>query len=83
MSHIKRLEKLLKEDVILEVNENIKEIENKKPNKETKEALEYMKKVKLYFDEALEDIKLGNMSEEEALDILEGLEDMRVENQEV
>lgn len=83
MNHIEELKKLLENDVLIEVNENIKELENSKKDKAAKEHLAYMKEVKKYFDEVLEDIKLGNLSQEEALDILEGLEDMRIENQEV
>ncbi len=87
MDNIKELENLVKTDVLLEVNENIKELEeeikNNKKNKDLKEELEYMQKVKLYFDEVLLDIENGTMTQEEALDILEGLEDMRIENQEV
>ncbi len=86
MSYIKQLKKLLTTDVLIEVNETIKELEEfiaqNKKNKDEKEQLVYMKEVKKYFDEVIEDIKLQNLSEEEALDILEGLDDMRIENQE-
>ena len=86
MDYIKNLEKLLKEDVLLEVNENIKEIKEsleKKKDKALKEELEYMNEVKKYFDEVLLDIEHKTITQEEALDILEGLEDMRADNQEV
>lgn len=90
MNHIKNLETLLKSDVIVEVTENIKEIEQtinetKKKNelKELNAELEYMKQVQLYFNEVLLDIENNTITEEQALDILEGLEDMRAENQEV
>lgn len=87
MSRIKELDTLLKEDVLIEVNQNIKEVETalqeKPKNKPLKEELNYMKEVKKYFDEVVEDIKLGNISESEAVDILEGLEDMRAENQDI
>ena len=87
MSHIKELDTLLKEDVLIEVNQNIQEIETalkeKPKNKSLKEELNYMKEVKKYFDEVVEDIKLGNITEDEAVDILEGLEDMKAENQDI
>jgi len=86
MSHIKELEKLVKDDVLVEVNENIREIRSelsKKNSNDLKEELEYMKQIKQYFDEVLIDIENNTMSEDEAQDIIEGLEDMRSENQEV
>ncbi len=85
MDKIKQLEELLKTDVLIEVNEDIKELEenlkNKKNNKKIKEELDYMKQVKLYFDEVLVDINNGSITQKQAEDILEGLEDMRIENQ--
>lgn len=86
MSHIQQLKNLVKDDVLLEVNENIQEIRNelsKKSTNDLKEELEYMKQIKQYFDEVIADIENNTISEEEALDIIEGLEDMRAENQEV
>lgn len=86
MDYIKDLENLLKTDVLLEVEENIKEIESeisKKKTKALKEELEYMKQVKLYFDEVLADIENKTLTQEQAQDILEGLEDMRADNQEI
>lgn len=89
MDKIKELEELLKTDVLLEVAENISELEeqvktvDKKEKKVMNEAIEYMKQVKLYFDEVILDIENGTLTQEQAADILEGLEDMRAENQEV
>jgi len=83
MSEIKQLEELLKTDVLVEINENIKELEQSKKNKASKEELKYMKDVKKYFDEVIIDIENNKLSKEDAIDILEGLEDMRAENQEV
>ncbi|AXH11982.1 hypothetical protein [Halarcobacter bivalviorum] len=86
MDYIKQLEELVKNDISVEINETIKEIEAelaKKKDKDLKEELQYMKQVKQYFDEVLVDIENNTISQEEALDILEGLEDMRIENQEV
>ncbi len=87
MNNIQKLEQLVKTDVLLEVHENIEELEQEikktKSDKYLKEELEYMKKIKQYFDEVIIDIENNTITEEEALDILEGLEDMRIENQEV
>ncbi len=84
MDYIKELTNLIQTDILPEVNENLKDIEtqlSKKKNKALKEELDYMKQVKLYFDEVLIDIDKNLLTQEQALDILEGLEDMKVENQ--
>lgn len=86
MDYIKKLEQLLKSDVLVEIEETIKELEeqySKKKKKAVKEEIEYMKQVKLYFDEVLLDINNNTLTQEQANDILEGLEDMKMENQEV
>lgn len=86
MSHIQTLEKLLKEDVLVEVNTTIKELEealSQKNNKDLNEEVQYMKEVKKYFDEVLADIENNSLTQEQALDILEGLEEMRADNQDV
>ncbi len=87
MNNIEKLEKLITTDVLVEVNEEIEalesEIAKKKNNEDLKEELEYMQKIKQYFDEVIIDIKHDTITDEQALDILEGLEDMRIENQEV
>lgn len=86
MDYIKELEEIVRKDVLVEVNDNLKEIEQrlqKKSTKEVKEELAYMKKVKLYFDEVIADIENNSITQEDAQDILEGLEDMRVENQDL
>jgi glycyl-tRNA synthetase beta subunit len=87
MNKIKELEELLKTDVLIQVNEDIKDLEEqlekKKNNKTIKDELKYMKEVKKYFDEVLVDIEKNLLKENDAIDILEGLEDMRADNQEV
>ena len=87
MDYIKELKELLENDILLEVNENINELKDEisktKKNKSLKEELKYMEEVKLYFDEVLLDIKNNTLTNQQALDILEGLDDMRVDNQEV
>ncbi len=84
MHTIQHLETLLKTDVLIQVVEDIEELNQqlqKKPTKALKEELAYMQQVKQYFDEVLEDIRLGNLKEEDAQDILDSLEEMKTENE--
>jgi len=82
MNKIQELEKLLKEDVLVELEENIDElldiVESKKSSKEDKDELKYMEDIKLYFDEVLLDIENDNLKDEDAIEILEVLEEMRL-----
>jgi len=85
MDTIKHLETLLKTDVLVQVAEDIDELNQqlqKKPTQALKEELAYMEQVKQYFDEVLEDIRLGNLKTKDAQDILESLEEMKTENEE-
>ena len=83
MSKIQELEKLLKEDVLPELEENVDElldvVEGKKSTKEDKDELKYMEDIKLYFDEVILDIENNNLKDEEAIEILEVLEEMRLD----
>ena len=83
MNKIQELEKLLKEDVLVELEENIDElldiVEGKKSSKEDKDELKYMEDIKLYFDEVLLDIENNNLKDEDAVEILEVLEEMRID----
>lgn len=89
MSNIKKLDELLKTDVLVEIKETINELEtniktaSKKDAKVLKEELEYINQVKKYFEDVVLDIENKTLTEDQALDILDGLEDMRIENQEV
>ncbi|NQY93224.1 MAG: hypothetical protein HRT43_03580 [Campylobacteraceae bacterium] len=86
MSNIKKLEKLLKDDVLLEVSENITELQDelsKKENKGIQDDLKYMQDIKAYFDEALLNIENGSLSEEIATEMLEDLEGMKFDEYEV
>ncbi|MDZ7818277.1 MAG: hypothetical protein U5K55_06535 [Aliarcobacter sp.] len=84
MNKIKELEEILKKDVLVEVNEEIKGlnklISKQKNNEDLKQELNYMEDVKKYYDEVLSFIEKGLLKEEEAVQILEDLEDMRAEN---
>ena len=83
MSNIKILEKLLTGDVMQEIDENIEElmdiVEGKKSTKEDKDELKYMEDIKLYFDEVLIDIESNNLKDEDAIEILEVLDEMRID----
>lgn len=87
MSKIIELEKLLKEDIMIELEESIEElvtkVKKKKNDNSLKDELKYLRDVQTYFDEALNDIDNKKMSEEDAIEILNALEEMKVENQEV
>jgi hypothetical protein len=49
-------------------------------SKDDKDELKYLEEMKAYFDEVELDITNNKLTEEDALDILEVLEDMRLEN---
>jgi len=83
LSNIKELEKLLKDAVMPEIIGTINELNTsieKKKKQELIDQLKYMEDVKAYFDEALLNIDNGSMTEEIALDILEGLEEMQIDD---
>lgn len=85
MSNIKKLEKILKEELIPELDENLEEmmdiIDSDNCSKDDKDELKYLEEMKAYFDEVELDISNNNLTEEDALDILEVLEDMRLDKE--
>lgn len=84
MDYVKQLEDIIKNDILIEVEDELKELEKiKKRDKKVKDGILYMQEVKRYFDEVIIDIEKNLLTQEQALDILEGLEDMKVENQEI
>ena len=84
MSKIKELEKILRTDVLIEVNNEITAIKKlmtkQKNNSELQDELVYMEDVKKYYDEVLLHIEKNILKEEEAIQILEDLEDMRADD---
>ena len=84
MSKIKELEKILKTDVLVEVNNEITAIKKlmtkQKNNSELQDELVYMEDVKKYYDEVIIHIEKNLLKEEEAIQILEDLEDMRADD---
>jgi len=86
MSSIKKLEELLKNDILPEVKENIDELlkEIKKSNtKENQDELKYMQDVCAYFEEALLNIDNNSMTEEIALNVLEDLDGMKFDEDDI
>ena len=80
MNSIKQLEKLLKTEVLVQVNEEIKTIkkliEKQKNNEDLKIELNYILDVKKYYDEVITHIEKKILKEEDAVKILQDLEDM-------
>lgn len=87
MSKVIELEKLLKEDIMVELEESIEDlvsqVKKKKNNQALKDEVKYMRDVQAYFDDVLVDIDANKLTEEDAQEILDALEEMKVENQEV
>ena len=85
MSNIAKLAKILKEELIPELDENLEEImdiiASGDGSKDDKDELKYLEEMKAYFDEVELDIANNNITEEDALDILEVLEDMRLDKE--
>ncbi|MDD4330221.1 MAG: hypothetical protein PHD79_09720 [Aliarcobacter sp.] len=80
MNSIEQLKKLLKTEVLVQVNEEIKTIkkliEKQKNNEDLKIELNYILDVKKYYDEVITHIEKKILKEEDAVKILQDLEDM-------
>ena len=85
MNVIDQLEKLLKTEVLIQVDEEIATIKKflakQKDSEDLKIELDYMVDVKKYYDEVLIHIEKKLLSEEDAIKILEDLEDMRADEE--
>ncbi len=81
MNAIEQLEKLLKTEVLIQVNEEIETIEKfvkkQKDSEDLKIELEYMLDVKKYYEQVLLHIEKKILSQDDAVKILQDLEDMR------
>lgn len=84
MSSIKELEKLLKNDVLIEIEDYIDElfeiIASKKGDDRTKEELQNIQEMRDDFKLMLEDLASGEIDEEEAKEIIEEIIEMRSED---
>lgn len=85
MSNIEKLAKILKEELIPELDENLEEmmdiVDSQDCSKDDKDELKYLEEMKTYFDEVELDITNNKLTEEDALDILEVLEEMRLDKE--
>ena len=85
MSNIKKLEKLLRTDVLVEINAEVKALNKllskEKNNEELQVELDYMLDVKKYYDEVILHIEKNILTEEDAINILADLEDMRADDE--
>lgn len=81
MGAIEDLEKILKTEVLIQVNEEIETIEKflkkQKNSEDLKAELEYMLDVKKYYEQVILHIEKKILSQEDAVKILQDLEDMR------
>jgi lipoate synthase len=81
MGAIEDLEKILKTEVLIQVNEEIETIEKflkkQKNSEDLKAELEYMQDVKKYYEQVILHIEKKILSQEDAVKILQDLEDMR------
>ena len=81
MNVIEQLEKLLRTEVLIQVDEEIatvkKFLAKQKDSEDLKIELEYILDVKKYYDQVIAHIEKKILSEEDAVKILQDLEDMR------
>ena len=87
MNVIDQLEKLLKTEVLIQVDEEIATIKKflakQKDSEDLKVELDYMLDVKKYYDQVIIHIEKKILSEEDAVKILQDLEDMREDEDDI
>ena len=85
MSIQKELEDLIKNEVLIEVEEYIDElfeiIASKKEDENTKEELKDMQEMKKDFEDMLVDLVHGDIDDEECKEIIQEINDMRNEDE--
>ncbi|CAM3576597.1 hypothetical protein [Arcobacter aquimarinus] len=78
------LEKLIKDEVLLEIEDYIDElfeiIASKKEDENTKEELIQMQEMKKDFEEMLTDLQNGEIDDEECKEIIDEINEMRRED---
>lgn len=86
MSIQKELEDLIKNEVLIEIEDYIDElfeiIASKKEDENTKEELAQMQEMKKDFEDMLVDLANGEIDDEECKEIIEEINDMRKEDDE-
>lgn len=84
MSIQKELEDLIKNEVLVEIEDYIDElfeiIASKKDDESTKEELQQMQEMKKDFEEMLTDLLNGEIDDEEAQEIIDEINEMRNED---
>jgi len=87
MNVVDQLEKLLRTEVIIQVDEEIATIKKflakQKDSEDLKIELEYMLDVKKYYDQVIAHIEKKILSEDDAVKILQDLEDMREDEDDI
>ena len=87
MNVIEQLEKLLKTEVLIQVDEEIatvkKFLAKQKDSEDLKIELDYMLDVKKYYDQVISHIEKKILNEEDAVKILQDLEDMREDEDDI
>lgn len=87
MNVVEQLEKLLKTEVLIQVDEEIATIKKflakQKDSEDLKVELDYMLDVKKYYDQVIAHIEKKVLSEEDAVKILQDLEDMREDEDDI
>ena len=87
MNVIEQLEKLLRTEVLIQVDEEIatvkKFLAKQKDSEDLKIELEYILDVKKYYDQVIAHIEKKILSEEDAVKILQDLEDMREDEDDI
>ena len=87
MNIIEQLEKLLKTEVLIQVDEEIatvkKFLAKQKDSEDLKIELDYMLDGKKYYDQVISHIEKKILSEEDAVKILQDLEDMREDEDDI
>jgi len=84
MNKVEELTKLIEEDVLPEIEDFIDDLfeqiaDNKEATVEDKEELKEIQTLRSDFKEMLEDIQSGDVDEEEAIEIIEEINEMRSE----
>ncbi len=79
MSHMEKLQKLIADGVIPDINDRLDEIfeeiaDNKEASEDAKEEIEELREFKADLEDVLADIKEGAMDEEEAKELIQDIE---------
>ena len=84
MSIQEELKSLIEDDILFDIEDYIDElfeiVASKKDDERTKEELVVMQEMRDNFNEILDDLKSGEMDDEECKEIIEEINEMRKEN---